>query len=259
MDWNDPKGLIHLDQTGYKVFDAVTTASLHVNPTFSRPNAFVCIDGKTYWVKGKAQQGLVAELIAGRLASLVGAGPRAEVIRVMPEILPPDGSLNHLAGVVVGSLDQVGSVNSRELSPLLAGGEFRANAVDPQSRARTTVFHTWLGMSDAQVLISLTDGKVMSIDHGDCFGILEDPAGKPVVIRVDIPGVDQNVGREERYVLPAVDRIEAVTESDMLEAVARIPAGGQWRSSAERRLAIGRWLIQRQQQVRGVMSAWMMK
>jgi len=237
--------------------EAIATAGLTPSASHSRPNALVGIDGKTYWAKGNVQQGLVAELIAGRLAAHVGAGPAAQIIRVTPEILPGDGSCNHLLGVVVGSADQHGMVNARDLAPLLAGGTFDPGAIDPSYRARVVAFHTWLGVGDAQVLVSMTDGKVMSIDHGECFGNVPDPADAPGVITVDIPGVDVNVGRESKHVLPAVDRIEAVPEEDILRAVACIPAGAEWRSPSDRRLAIGRWLCQRKGMLRGVMTAWM--
>ena len=258
MDWHDPTGLLRSDEGGYTVLEAVTGAGLTRAATHSRPNAFVCVDGRTYWVKADVQQGLVAELIAGRLADAVGAGPIARIIRVTKGAVPADRSTDHLLGVVVGSTDQHGMVNARDLAPLMSSGQFQAGLIDPAWRARVVVFHTWLGMGDAQVLVSLTDGKVLSIDHGDCFGDLQEPAqtpGPPVV--VDIPGVPAEVGREARYVIPAVERIEGVSDAVLLDAIARVPAGDEWRGPTDRRLAIGRWLAQRRQNIRGVMAAWM--
>jgi hypothetical protein len=75
----EQNALSALDARGYTVLDALAHGGLG-RTTHAAPNTFVCSDGKTYWVKGRAQQGLVAELIAGRLADKVGAGPSARVI-----------------------------------------------------------------------------------------------------------------------------------------------------------------------------------
>ena len=88
----DAAALNKLDGRGYTVLEAITDANLGQPQTYSRPNAFICVDGKTYWVKAKAQQGLVAELITGRLAARVGAGPIAKIIRVTPEVLLRPGT-----------------------------------------------------------------------------------------------------------------------------------------------------------------------
>lgn len=256
MDWANSTALDALDQSGYTVLEALTTAPLPGSTTFSRPNAFVCVDGRTYWVKANVQQGLVAELVAGRLAALVGAGPAARVIRVTPECDPGDGSVTHLVGVVVGSEDQPGMVNARDLGPLIAGGQLQAGAIDPASRARVTVFHSWLGMGDAQVLVSLTDGKVMSIDHGDCFGAIQDSADAPTPIVVGVPGVPDDVGKERVFIEQAVRRIEQITDNEIARAVAQVPAGGEWRSPADRRRSIGKWLSERRSLLRGVMVPW---
>lgn len=94
----------------------------------------MCVDGKTYWVKDKAQQGLVAELIGRRLAAKVGAGPISRIIRLTPEAAKADGSQNHLLGVVVGSEDEKNLINTRDLG-LLAPGDFDPKLVDPSARA----------------------------------------------------------------------------------------------------------------------------
>jgi hypothetical protein len=257
VDWQDPNQLLALDRTGYTVLEALTTAPLPPSATYSRPNAFVGIDGNTYWVKGNVQQGLVSELIAGRLAVRIGAGPAARIIRVTPEAAPPDGSANHLLGVVVGSEDQPDTVNARDLAPLASSGQFHPGLVEPESRARVIVFQTWLGVGDSQVLVSVTDGKVLSIDHGDCFGTLTSPAEPPMSVVTDIPGVSPDVGREADHVLAAVARVEAVTDNDLLRAIAQVPGGDAWQSPSDRRLSIGRWLAERRDMLRGVMQSWM--
>ena len=57
----DPEKLAELDAKGYTVLEAITHAGRFATGTLARPNAFVAVDGNTYWVKGDSQQGLVAE------------------------------------------------------------------------------------------------------------------------------------------------------------------------------------------------------
>jgi len=251
----DQSSLARLDARGYTTIEALTDAGLGQSPTHARPNAFVCIDGKTYWVKGRAQQGLVAELIAGRLAAELDAGPMARVIRVTVEVLPHGGTADHLQGVVAGLEDLPGTVNGRDLAPFIANGRFQPGLVEPASRARVVVFQTWIGAGDSQVLVRLSDGTVFSIDHGDCFG---STAGQtdPTVVLTAIPGVPPEVGKEARYVSPAVEQIESITDGKLLEAVAGVPMGGEWRSPVERRVQIASWLAYRRGRLREVMRAW---
>jgi len=259
VDWDDAYVLAPLDAKGYTVLEAVTMAPLPASASHSKPNAVVCVDGGTYWAKGSVQQGLVAELIAGRLAAEVGVGPIARIIRTTKALLPADGSANHILGVVVGSRDMPGVANARDLQTLLGGQPLPAGSIDASSRAKVTAFHTWLGMGDAQVLVNLTDGKVWSIDHGECFGAVSTPTPIPTIVAVDIPGTDPDLGREKQHVLPAIDAIEAVTDAAILNAISQIPSADEWRSPVARRLSIGRWLAERRQTVRGVMEAWMKK
>ena len=115
-------------------------------------------------------------------------------------------------------------------------------------------FQTWLGVQDTQVMLDLATGKVVSIDHGDCFVATADPAQPTAVMVVEIPGVSADVGREEALVADAVARIEALTDRQLTEAVARIPSGDSWRSPSARRWEIAAWLGARRDSLRGIMS-----
>ena len=139
-----------MDSRGYEVLDALSHGGLK-SQTYSQSNTFLCVAGKTYWVKASAHHWLVAELIAGRLASRTGAGPIARVIRVPAEALPADGSANHLLGLVVGSEDERNTVNARDLQPMLGGGQFDPKLVDAAAQALVVAFQTWLGVDDTQV------------------------------------------------------------------------------------------------------------
>ena len=180
----------------------------------------------------------------------------ARIIRVPREALPAGGTAAHLEGVGVGMLDQPDTENARDLGPLLAANQFDPGTVNGPSRALVVVFQTWLGVNDGQVLINLRDGKVSSIDHGDCFGQTSNLAD-PVLIITSIPGVDAAVGKDKAAVEIAVNRVEEVTDKDLLEAVSRVPGGEPWKGSVARRVEIAHWLAHRRGRLREVMDTWL--
>lgn len=245
--------LTGIDAKGYEVLEALSFEG-RKSSTHSAAHTFICIDGKTYWVKGTAQQGLVSELIGGRLAAKIGAGPVARIIRVTPEAAPVDGSANHLLGVVVGLEDEHNAVNARDLG-LLATGAFEPKLIDPAARALVVAFQTWIGVGDVQVLVNLRTGRIRSIDHGECFMATAQPAD-PVLSVLHIDGVPDNLGNDAPSLKVAADRIEAVTDQQLLEAVARIPLGDPWKSPASRRLEIASWLADRRGKVGEVIAKW---
>jgi hypothetical protein len=247
----DFQRLDDLERRGYTVLEAVAADTRTSADTFSRPTTFICIDGRTYWVKGTVQQGLVAELVAGRLAARVGAGPAARIVRVTAEILPPAGQPDQV-GVVVGIEDIPDTVNARDLGA--TGAVLPGAGIDAPSRALVTAFQTWLGVGDTQVLVRVDDGHVFSIDHGEAFGLLAPTDPTPVV--VPIPGVDDRIGRRPGDVLPAVARIAGVTDRELMDAVAGTPAGGAWRSDLTRRREIVEYLAYRRDRLQEVMDAW---
>jgi hypothetical protein len=243
-----------LDGRGYVVLDAITFDNRR-SASLAEACACVAIDGKTYWLKSKSQQGLVSELISGRLAAVTRAGPGAQVLHVTPEVRPRDGSCDHIDGIVMGSEDEDGTVNSKDLGQLLLDGRFDGDLTNPQSRALVVAFQTWLGVGDAQVLVRLTDGVVMSIDHGDAFGNVEDRTDPPLVI-APIPGVADGHGSSPGLVAQAAKTIEGVSERMIAEAVAQVPIGERWKSPVDRRAKIAEYLIYRQPKVRSAMAAW---
>lgn len=103
----DADALAALDADGYTVLEAVSYDRPPPRPSHATPHAFVCVDGNTYWVKRGAQQGLMAELLAGRLGKASGSAPPAQIVRVVPETMatipnPP----TQLVGVGAGILDE---------------------------------------------------------------------------------------------------------------------------------------------------------
>jgi hypothetical protein len=247
--------LNELDRRGYQVLEAIRHAGGH-SSSYSAPNQLVAIDGRTYWVKGHVQQGLVAELVAGRLARRSGAGPEAAILHVTREVAEEGQIPTDQLGLVVGSRDEPNTVNARDFGNLAPDLSFRATGIDGPSRARVIAFQTWLGVGDAQVLVRLTDGHVMSIDHGDAFGATASQ-DRPTLIVADIPGVPPEVGRRKGDVMVAVNQIQSISDMDLINDVARVPAGAAWRSPATRRLEIAEYLASRRDQLEEVMSEWL--
>lgn len=177
--------LDRLDARGYEALDAVSHVRGPPQPSLASPHAFVAVDGKTYWVKANAQRGLVNELIGGRLASSVGIGPSARIVRVPAEALPSGGSAAHLTGTLVGVEDIPGTVNARELQ-LLGISSLDPAKVSAADRALVVAFHTWTATDDAQVLLDLGTGRMYTIDFGDSFS---DVSGDPSLVVLDLPGL----------------------------------------------------------------------
>ncbi len=147
-------------------------------------------------------------------------------------------------------------MNARELQPLLAGGQFDPGSIDPRSRALVVAFQSWLGVGDTQVLINFRDGRVRSIDHGECFSKTSTNVA-PTLVVVSIPGIADTVGKERYAVEAAITAVERVTDHDLMELVAQVPAGEPWRGPVARRAQIASWLSDRRSQIRALMEAWL--
>jgi hypothetical protein len=247
--------IYELERKGYIVWEAVS-ADGRSSQTHSRSCVFVCVDGNAYWVKATAQQGLVSELIGGRLARLAHRAPTVAVIRVTPEALPVDIDCSHLTGVVFGSQDLDGAENARDLGPLIGDRKFEPKVVNHPARARVIAFQSWLGVGDAQILVRLADGGLFSFDHGDAFQNAADRSD-PTPIVVDIPGVDPAVGRRRGDMAVAVKEIEDITDDQIIAAVSNVPHGQDpWQSPVARRAEIVEYLIHRRSRLRDALMGW---
>jgi hypothetical protein len=245
-----------LDGRGYLVLDALTASDVDLPPTGSHanPRGFVVVSGETYWVKRKAQDGLGAELIAGRLAARVGAGPIAKVIRVTPEATGTDAAFQDLVGVNVGIVDLRNTINARDAQQFLGQGQAPPE-FDARSRARVVVFQTWLGVGDAQVLIDLTDGTIHSIDHGTWCDVAASE-GQPQLVVANPEVIDPAIGKDWALAEPEVEAVEGISDTDLLETVACVPQFDPWRADVARRLAIAQGLSKRRDALREVIETW---
>jgi hypothetical protein len=246
--------LRRLDAAGIDALTARAPAPMDSAPTYSVPRAFLCSDGGVWWLKSKAQQGLAVEVVAGRLAKLVGAGPGASPVYVGSDAIAGQLGLLRFEGHVAGIEHRPGVESSKRLARLMGGGGI-AMPVNGFSRALVVTFQTWLHVADPQVLINILTGEVETYDHGDTFGqLLKGPPSAVVIAR--IPGVADHFGLGRAELDAAVRRVEALTELEILWAVSGLPDRPGWRASFARRLAIAEWLIRRQGRLREVLMGW---
>ena len=191
----DTDHLAELDAEGYTTLLAIAYGRAPKQGSLAYPHAFVCNDGATYWVKRfqhatfqsgatdlppGAQEGLVAELVAGRLGSSLDAAGSAVVVEVPNALRRPDGSTAHLEGVGVGISDQSGMENLRYLADQVPGGTLDPERLDEPSVARVIAFQSWLGADDTQIMVDLRNGRVFSVDHGS-YRAFSSPDPAPVV------------------------------------------------------------------------------
>ncbi len=255
-------------------FDAHRSKSLYVSRV-RKTQPFVCCDGKTYWIKHYAEQGLAAEVIGGRLAALVGVGPMTRVIRVDPMILPHDDDLNSFGGTLIGSEDiqgpvivdyNIGSVRRTPCPLGLLGPSlcrylgimgYNPRWVNGAEWSLVIAFLTWLGMLDRQVLVRLTDSRLFTIDYGACFGDVSGASAANMgIIMPMLEGVDPQLAKNVAHVREAIERIEAVSDTDIVTAVAGVPDEHGWEGSLRRCAAIGQWLSARRGLLRDAMENW---
>jgi hypothetical protein len=246
--------LRRLDAEHGAAVTAKAPAQFDLQFTYSGPRAFLCSDEKIRWLKHRAQQGLAAEVIAGRLANSVGAGPGCSPVFVGNEAIAGELGLLRFRGHVAGVEHRPGVESSKRLINLMGNGGFTLPVNQP-SRAVVVAFQTWLDVSDPQVLINTLTGDIETHDHGDTFGELKKgPPSRVVIAR--LPGVPERPSFARQELEDAVRRIETLAETEILAAVAGIPNEPGWQATFARRLAIAEWLIKRQRRLREVLLGW---
>ncbi len=248
-EWPTEDSLAAHDAEGYAVINALAHEKAAPIPSsHASPHCFACDDGAFYWVKRSAQQGLGCELISGRLAALVGAGPGAVIVDVPATSLPNDGSANHLLGLGVGFSDQPGTINTKECQQL-TGNPIDAATVDSARHALVAVFYSWIGVGDAQALIDLSTGRLYGIDYGDS---LPDPHAITPPVQSAIAGMPGG-SHSQADLDSAIATVEAVTNADLLQAVARMPTAPDWQADSQTRCQVARWLANRRDSLRSAL------
>lgn len=228
----------------------------------TRPAAFRCSDGQTWWVKTKdaVPGALTYELIAGRLGALTGFAPPAAVVAVpataLPAWTPPDlwnTRLEQFVGAGVGSRNLPDTVNFDGPQNPDVLQLFRSIRIDNRSWLEATVFQSWLGIGDHQLLVHVESGQVCSIDHERFLDKGTDQAPVPVVKSLCY---GTTPAKELAAVAAAVSRIEAITDDQLLEAVAARPGSFPTLLEAPERLETARRLAARRDRLRPVMTEW---
>lgn len=250
----DAQALAILDLRAPATLDAISHVKAPPGRSLATPHAFLTSSGKTCWVKAQSQFGLETELIAGRLAGSLGAGPDAHVVRVPPQALPPGGIAAHLQGLLVGTEDIPGAMNNRELG-LFGVTMLDPKLIDPGQRALVVTFQTWIGLDDLQVLVDLTSRKIFSHDHGGCFANPA-PEAAPGLALLDLPGIDRAHGSDAALIAAAVARVQSLDDEELLAAAAGVPDAPGWNADPSRRLRIAEWLADRRDKIAEVMQAW---
>jgi hypothetical protein len=256
--------LSSLDEQGYSPLLALAYGRAPKNPSYAYPHAFVCSDGRTYWVKRfrygsqpgaaepGAQEGLIAELVAGRLGAALGAAAAAQVIEVPSAVLLPDGSTAHLEGIGVGSADQSAMENLRYLGQQVPGGALQPDRLNEQSVARVIAFQSWIGADDTQIMVDLRTGHVLSVDHG-AYNAFSSSDPQPVVA----PGLPPDFAQSASIIEPEIQRIEALSDEEVLRATAQMPDAPEWRADSSRRLTLAESLALRRDRLRHALGQWM--
>jgi len=248
----DSVALAAADASGPDAVEALHLVAHAPTATWAAPQCMLCLDGKKYWVKLRAQNGLAVELIVGRLAQKLGAGPDARIVRVGAGSGIPAGSF----GLGVGVEDVPDAFNARDLGLFEPSGRLASGRLERQWLCSVLVFQTWIGVSDQQVLLRLGDGAVFSIDHGAAFSGFPNPTA-PAVVVTPIPDVPESERKVPSLIDAAVSGVENLSDDDLLAAVARIPDEPGWQADPGRRLAIAQWLAHRRGLLRGVMDSWL--
>jgi hypothetical protein len=99
----------------------------------------------------------------------------------------------------VGLEDVPNTVNARELEAILGPGNLPPTGIDGRSRAIVFAFQTWIGVGDTQVLVGLADGRIYSIDHGECFSATSSPTD-PSPIVAGIPGLTEDIKKHPGFI-----------------------------------------------------------
>lgn len=217
--------------------------------TYAPPHRFVGTDARTYLVKPRAQEGLGAELIAGRIGAFLGIAAETIVMEIGAASLPRNGSLDHFSGPQLAMRELEPVFNNEEL--VAYGMSPLRDQVDWDSWSLVLCFQSWLYVRDAQAVLRWTDGKVFSVDHGNCFFEL----AKGPTTGVVAPSLHSVSGTrfDASRLHAAVREIELIPEQILLELVSNVPDGDNWRMPIERRLRIAEWLLRRQPSVRDVL------
>lgn len=239
----------------------VALEALHVDPdrrsgTRAQGCVFVAEDGESYWLKhanvgGHVQGKLAAELVAGRVGAKLGVAPPVAVIHVSEAAVGINGEGREFVGTAFGSRAIPDTENSKTFGGFAV--PLGAENIDGFQRARTVAFQTLIGQRDQQLLVRVTDGFLYSIDHEEWDAF--DGTGDMRLVVTPVSGLSESVGRSPEEVEAAVQRVESLSDGDLIDAVSCLPSGDGW-CDAEHLLRVAHVLSERRDRLGEVMRRW---
>jgi hypothetical protein len=140
-------------------------------PSFSRPVALRCDDGRTYVVKGRQPDrpelpyALTNEQVVGRLGQYLGAPiPRLALVDVPEQLIASQPELSHLEPGLAHGSELVPNCSDR--LPIGDPGSQR----NREAYGRLAVLYGWTVAGDHQLVRTLdAAGDIYSVDHGHFF------------------------------------------------------------------------------------------
>lgn len=194
------------------------------SPTRASPARLICDDGRPYWVKSNESGSQVAyrlasELVAGHIAYLLGIGPPVAVVDVCAAAVGDLQDGHNLVGVGFGSQDITGA---ESVDMLISQGVVLR--LDLWRVAAVVAFESWLGESDPQGVVDVTNGELYAIDHETWLSQVQPATSlSPRVPR----GLATNLGQRPllTHYQGAVDSIRALTPSQLSSVVESMPFG----------------------------------
>ena len=193
----------------------------------SQPALVLASDGRQYWIKPldnpQGDRVPVTEQVVARCGHLIDAPTCAVTLLRIPEELegePLAGSRVLQQGITHGSLN----VPSVDMVKRL---EHRARDDNADRQAGVYALHDWCWGNDGQWLYDSTDDmRMFSHDHGHFLpggprwsvAALQGDATTPHSLDIPTTGIPADALRE------AADRVEAVTQADLVGILQGIPA-----------------------------------
>lgn len=213
----------------------------------SRPALVWGSDRRHYVLKGQqAGRQIVNDQIVARLGQAMGA-PVAEprILEIDPELLAEEPDFQYLTPGTAHGVVFIPNCSDRNWFPCPTEHQNR------ERFAQLAVLYGWISASDHQFIYHLTSPNlVFSVDHGHFF-----PDGPNWMIEslrnAPPPLIDRKISQAvqltDKEKSQALDTLAAVTEAEIIDAIASPPP--EWGITIIERVELTNYLINRKQQL----------
>jgi len=217
-------------------------------PSYSRPVALRCDDGKEYVVKGQhAGRGIINDQTVARLGIELGAPVgEPQIVEIPAELVAIEPQLKDIRPGTAHGTELVQNCTDRIWPPSDLG------LLDNRRRlALLAVLYGWCHANDHQLIYSnVTPRLVYSVDHGHFF-----PGGPNwtiaslanVAIATLEPGIVGHCGLSEDEQRIATEKLQNMSSQSIVNAVAISP--DEWGMSLDERVALASFLILRRDEL----------